>query len=197
MSWLPLHFLHALMWHKSENILRKFWVCLRSMSSVFLLWCFIEIHSAAPIQLKWLCYFLLELFRDIPRGYISHVGVGENGALPQAEGQQCAWLLIEFQMDTLQLSRSDQFMRNNGCWTFTLQTILPTPEKQIKKRKKSGCTSEEVRYSTISNDNERPKEMAAPWPLCVATDHRFHNCSHRAVTWLSGTPNNFHRKIAS
>lgn len=73
----------------------------------------------------------------------------ESGAVPQAEGQQRAWLLVEFQMDALQLSCSDQLMRNNGCWTLTLQTVFPTPEKQTRKRKERVEDATKVRKSEI------------------------------------------------
>lgn len=42
-------------------------------------------------------------------------GGRQYGAIPQTEGQQRAGLLVEFQMDALQLSCSDQLVRDDGC----------------------------------------------------------------------------------
>lgn len=91
--------------------------------------------------------------------------------VPQTEGQQSARLLVEFQMDALQLPCSHQLVGNDGCWTLTLQTVLPTPEKHTKRIMKG-------RRGDPSRDTG-----SSP------TSYRFQNYS---IT--CGKPNNFQRK---
>lgn len=58
-----------------------------------------------------------DVLRNIFLGYIMK---GRNirrwkDGVPQAEGQQGAGLLVKLQMDALQLPRSHQLVRNDGC----------------------------------------------------------------------------------
>lgn len=58
---------------------------------------------------------------------------GRWRAVPQAEGQQRARLLVEFKMDTLQLTRSDQLVWNDGRRALAFQAVLSTPKKETAK----------------------------------------------------------------
>lgn len=73
----------------------------------------------------------------------------DKGLVPQAEGQQGARLLVKFQMDALQLTCSHQLMRNNGRRTLTLQTVLPTPEKQRSVKENGMCQKKQCHWCCL------------------------------------------------
>lgn len=131
-NWLAFYFLNTLKLHQSESRWKSEFGA--------------DLQKAPFCRLRNWCHLCF----DYPsvEGKFQRVNIlcgssRENGAVPQAEGQQCAWLLVEFQMDTLQLSCSNQLMRNNGCWTLTLQTVLPTPKTHMKRRKVE-CNKREI-----------------------------------------------------
>ena len=53
--------------------------------------------------------------------------------VPEAEGEECAGLLIELEVDALQLPCTHQFVMDDGCRALALQAVLTTSEENDQR----------------------------------------------------------------
>lgn len=85
--------------------------------------------------------------------------------VPQAEGQQCAGLLVELEVDALQLPRAHQLMRDDGCRALTLQAVFAASgeneEEDGRRGRKDGKDDEREKDWRGWGKKKKKKRSAA------------------------------------